>query len=157
MGDTAAAASYTAQLKTLKEAYHAEYYNEKSGDYNGGSKGAQTSNLLPLYLDIPPTDEIKAKVGAAFVAALEKNNNRTTSGIVGTAYTLQVLRKIGRNDLALQMASEEAKPSWGYMVIQVDNTYCVSWTTVLTPAFVMITDGVAAGTRHYLGDMGRYE
>jgi hypothetical protein len=92
LGDTATAASYAAQLSRLKAGYHAEYYDAKTGSYANGGTGAQTSNLLPLYLDIPPTDAIKAKVGAAFVAALGKNKNRTTSGIIGTAYTLQVLR-----------------------------------------------------------------
>merc|ERR1712181_136298 len=57
----------------------------------------------------------------------EQAKNLTTSGIIGGAYMLQTLAKIGRGDLALEIATATAKPSWGYMVLQGPGTIWETW------------------------------
>ena len=67
---------------------------------------SQTANLLPLFLEIPPTPEAKAGAVKALVSDLVAHGNTTTSGIIGNAYLLQVLMKVAPN-----MASDNAHRS----------------------------------------------
>ena len=121
-GKTEDAQFYTRTLARLKSAYHARYWNEKTASYGP----SQTANLLPLYLDVPPAENISA-TAAAYVAAVLANKNHTNSGIIGAAYMLQTLKKVGRGDLALSIALGTTMPSWGYMVKQGPGTIWESW------------------------------
>ena len=55
--------------------------------YAGGS---QTAQILPLVLNIPPTESVTASTVAQLVKNLGSRGNTTTAGIVGTAFLLQV-------------------------------------------------------------------
>mmetsp|Transcript_19634 Transcript_19634/g.52347 ORF Transcript_19634/g.52347 Transcript_19634/m.52347 type:complete len:977 (-) Transcript_19634:139-3069(-) len=116
------AASYGSVLSKLKAAYHAHYWNATTRSYGT----TQTANLLPLFLDIPPPD-VRPDAQAAFVASLNEANNMTTAGIIGAAYMLQTLSKIGRGDIALEMATATREPSWGHMILQGPGTIWESW------------------------------
>jgi alpha-L-rhamnosidase len=98
-GKSEDALQYNATLVKLKKAYHNFWWEPNTKSYGP----SQTANLLPLYLDIPPP-ELVADASAAYVGAVLKNGNHTDSGIIGSAYMLQTLKKIGRGDLALSIA-----------------------------------------------------
>ncbi|CAE8647962.1 unnamed protein product [Polarella glacialis] len=121
-GRTQEAVRYQTKLATLKAQYHKQYFNTTAGNYGP----SQTANLLPLFLDIPPA-EVRASVARAFLENLNAHGNLATSGIVGTAFMLQVLSQLGEHELALQIASATSKPSWGYMVQQGPGTIWETW------------------------------
>ena len=109
LGNTADAAHYTQALASMKVAYHAKYWDASAKSYEGG---AQTANLMPLILGIPPPAE-RALASSAFVSAVQKAGNATSSGLVGASFVLQALVLAGRGDIALAMAMRDAEPSWG--------------------------------------------
>lgn len=113
---------YTNMFANLSHAYHARYWSPQDNSYGP----SQTANLLPLYLDIVPPSLYK-KVVDAFVASIEGAKRKVKSGIIGAAYTLQTLQKIGRGDLALSMATATAQPSWGHMVLSGPGTIWETW------------------------------
>ena len=88
--------------------------------------GAQTANLMPLILNIPPPAE-RALAAAAFVAKVQAAGNATSSGLVGASFVLQALVLSGRGDIALSMAMRKEEPSWGYMVAQGPGTIWETW------------------------------
>lgn len=68
-----------------------------------------------------------APVVRQLVAGLAAGGNATASGIVGTAYLLQVLHAhVPR--LALTVATATTAPSWGHMVAVGPGTLWESWT-----------------------------
>ena len=122
-GNVDDAASYNETLLKLKAAYHKAYWDGKTQSYGA----SQTANLLPLYLDITPAALVPAAT-KAYVDAVTNNNNLTNSGIIGSAYMLQTLAKVGHGDIALRIALATSEPSWGNMVIKGPGTIWESWT-----------------------------
>ena len=116
-GHTADAVKYNATLQTLKAAYHKAYYDPSTKSYGA----SQTANLLPLFLDITTPDLVPA-VAKAYVGAVSKNKYLTNSGIIGAAYMLQTLAKVGHGDIALRIALSTSEPSWGFMVTKGPGT-----------------------------------
>ena len=110
-------AKYNATLQTLKAAYHKAYWDPSTQSYGA----SQTANLLPLYLDVTPPALVPAAT-KAYVGAVTKNKFLTNSGIIGAAYMLQTLGKVGHGDLALKIALATSEPSWGYMVLKGPGT-----------------------------------
>ena len=127
-GNTDDAASYNETLLKLKAGYHKAYWDAKTQSYGA----SQTANLLPLYLDITPAALVPA-AAKAYVDAVTNNKNLTNSGIIGSAYMLQTLAKVGRGDIALRIALATSEPSWGHMVLQGPGT-CVLFSRVLSCA-----------------------
>eukprot|EP00038_Savillea_parva_P015483 m.14055 g.14055 ORF g.14055 m.14055 type:complete len:1286 (-) comp3115_c0_seq1:253-4110(-) len=118
------AAMYGALLTELKMRYHKAYFDATKGYYAGGS---QTAQVLPLLLDIPPDGATTASTVAQLVRSLAARANTTSSGIVGTAYLLQVLHAHAP-ELAFAIASSTTAPSWGHMVNVGPGTIWESWT-----------------------------
>ena len=116
--------TFNRTLLMLKSAYHAKYWVASSKSYKGGT---QTANLMPLILDIPPSEDVRKMAAEAFVRSVENAGNSTRSGLVGASYVLQALVKAGRGDIALSMAMREEEPSWGYMVNQGPGTFWETW------------------------------
>jgi alpha-L-rhamnosidase len=116
------AASYNATLTKLKAAYHTHYWDDTTKSYGP----SQTANLLPLYLDITPAELVEAAT-EAYVGAVLAHGNHTNSGIIGAAYMLQTLKKVGRGDLALTISLGTTMPSWGFMVLQGPGTIWETW------------------------------
>lgn len=118
------AQEYYTLAKQLKAVYHKTYFSEADGYYKGGS---QTAQVLPLYLGLTPPGPALDSTLQQLRQSLASRHNTTSSGIVGTAYLLQVLHA---HDpvLALEIATQTTKPSWGYMVKMGPGTFWESWT-----------------------------
>jgi len=115
---------YSGLLARLKAAYHAAYFSTADGFYHGGTQVAQ---VLPLFLQIPPTKQATATTLQRLLDNLAEHGNSTTSGIVGTAFMLQVLHNYAP-ELALEIASKTTEPSWGYMIRTGPGTIWETWT-----------------------------
>jgi alpha-L-rhamnosidase len=100
-------------------AFNAAYLDAGAGEYRTPSQVGyrQTSNLLPLALDMVPED-LRDAVFGNLVADLEARGNRLNTGAIGTKLLLPVLTRFGRGDLAYAVATQTEYPSWGYWVTQ---------------------------------------
>ncbi|MHA1280659.1 MAG: family 78 glycoside hydrolase catalytic domain, partial [Candidatus Helarchaeota archaeon] len=122
------------ELKNLAEAIK-NAFNQRFLSYGYESKKIfkaeftpnQTSNILPLYLDMVP-DKKKKQVILLLLTSLEKDcDYHVDTGIIGTRYLFEVLSKIGRDDVAYKIITQESYPSWGYMIKEGATTLWERW------------------------------
>ena len=87
----------------------------------------QTSNALPLYLDMVPDDR-KDKVVASLVQSVVRQQDyHVDTGILGTRYILDVLTEAGELEAAYRMATHKSYPGWGYMLAEDATTLWERW------------------------------
>lgn len=117
-------------LKNVKDSVRKIYY------YLGKEKmvvsllptiTSQTSNALPLYLNMVP-EEYKESVLRTLLELVEVHcDAHLDTGIVGTRYLLEVLSDNGRFDLAYKVVTQESYPGWGYMIKEGATTLWERW------------------------------
>ena len=94
----------------------------------------QTSNVLPLYLDMVPADR-KAKVVASLVQSVVRQQDyHVDTGILGTRYLLDVLTANGQEETAWRVATQKSYPGWGYMIAEEATTLWERWEKLTGPA-----------------------
>jgi alpha-L-rhamnosidase len=94
----------------------------------------QTSNVLPLYLDMVPADR-KDKVVASLVQSVVRQQDyHVDTGILGTRYILDVLTEAGCGEAAYRMATQKSYPGWGYMLAEGATTLWERWEKLTGPA-----------------------
>jgi len=87
----------------------------------------QSSNALPLYLDMVPAD-LKDKVVASLVQSVARQQDyHVDTGILGTRYILDVLTAAGHGQAAFRMATHKSYPGWGYMLAEGATTLWERW------------------------------
>ena len=87
----------------------------------------QTSNALPLALDMVPEEIGKGLFERLVDYIVRRTDCHVDTGIVGTKYILDVLSEGGRADIAYRMVSQESYPGWGYMINQGATTLWERW------------------------------
>ena len=108
------------RAEEIKGSFNREFLHD--GEYGRAARTRyghipdQTSNVLPLYHDMPPEDQREAVVEKLIKSVDFHWDFHPGTGIVGTRYLLDVLDKLERSDAAYRIASRESYPSWGYMV-----------------------------------------
>lgn len=105
-------AEYLSLAGKIKDAFNKHFYSEKTGLYG---KGSQSSQLLPLVLNIVPDDkkEITLK---NLISAIEADKGHVGTGFVGTPYILTSMTDWGYGDVAYNMANLKSYPGWYDMV-----------------------------------------
>ncbi|MBD3255977.1 MAG: Bacterial alpha-L-rhamnosidase [Candidatus Lokiarchaeota archaeon] len=88
---------------------------------------SQTSNLLPLYLDMVPEENINKVLSVLLLSLIEQHDYHIDTGIVGTRYLMDVLSKFGKNDVAYKIIIQESYPGWGYMLKEGATTLWERW------------------------------
>ena len=78
--------------------------------------GSQTSNLLPLYLDMVPEEKREAVLNQLLQDIIAAHSCHLGTGIVGTRFLLDTLTKYGHAELAYKIVTQKTYPGWGYMV-----------------------------------------
>jgi alpha-L-rhamnosidase len=87
----------------------------------------QTSNALPLYLDMVPLDR-KDKVLESLVQSVVRlQDYHVDTGILGTRYLLDVLTSNGHAETAYRVATQKSYPGWGYMLAEGATTLWERW------------------------------
>jgi len=87
----------------------------------------QTSNALPLYLNMVPPDR-KDKVAASLVQSVVRQQDfHVDTGILGTRYILDVLTEAGEGEAAYRLATQRSYPGWGYMLAEGATTLWERW------------------------------
>ena len=91
---------------------------------------SQTSNLLPLYLNMVPEDKKERVIQKLMESIVQQHDYHLDTGIVGTRYLLDVLVAIGQADTAFKIAVQKSYPGWGYMVEQGATTLWERWEKI---------------------------
>lgn len=110
VGDTAA---YQQEAKRVHTAFNKKFFQEQTSSY---SNGTATSYLLPLAFGLVPDGKEKAVFQALTKRIETTDKGHISTGVIGTAWIMRTLHRLGRQDLALKLATNTTYPSWGYMV-----------------------------------------
>lgn len=87
----------------------------------------QTSNALPLYLDMVPADKKARILKSLLQSVVRQQDGHVDTGILGTRYILDVLVENGHADVAYRMATHTSYPGWGYMIAEGATTLWERW------------------------------
>ncbi len=122
LGMTSQAENTLELVERIKEAFNKEFLRTKFYD-----KGSQTSNILPLFLDMVPEQAQKSVLDHLVEEIEENRGGHLATGIVGTRYILDTLTKHGYSELAYRIVTNTTYPSWGYMIKEGATTLWERW------------------------------
>jgi alpha-L-rhamnosidase len=88
---------------------------------------SQTSNALPLYLNMVPEKKKKNVLSTLINTIEEDYDYHIDTGIIGTRYIFEVLTKNGFPHAAYKMITQESFPSYGYMIKEGATTLWERW------------------------------
>jgi alpha-L-rhamnosidase len=113
LNDETAVKQYGALADSIRLAYNAAFFHPGQNTYGNGS---QTEDLLPVALNMAPTDR-KDKVAEHLVHTIViKKDGHLDTGITGTRYIGDVLCDHGYGNLALQILTQPTYPSFGHQI-----------------------------------------
>ena len=90
----------------------------------------QTSNTLPLYLDMAPEKKKESVIEKLLYSIIHDHDYHLDTGILGTRYILDVLTQNGYENVAYKIATQESYPSWGYMIAEGATTLWERWEKI---------------------------
>jgi len=131
LGKSADAQAFAQLADQIKEALNRAFFNANTGNY---ANGTQTANAMALYLDLAPKDKRGAVAGNLTNDIVYTHNTHVTTGFIGVKFLMPALTKIGRADLAYELATQTTYPSWGYMVARGATTLWELWQEKAGPA-----------------------
>jgi len=112
------------EVSATTEAYNSKYLNHQIWRYDNNTV---TANILPLYFGMVPEGH-ETDVFENIVDRTEfLHDNHVSTGVVGIQFLMRTLTEYGRGDLALQIATNDTYPSWGYMVRNGATTVWELW------------------------------
>ena len=88
---------------------------------------SQTSNALPLYLDMVPPEKKARVLESLLRSVVREQDGHVDTGILGTRYLLDVLTMNGHAETAYRMVTQRSYPGWGYMVEEGATTLWERW------------------------------
>jgi alpha-L-rhamnosidase len=94
----------------------------------------QTSNVLPLYLDMVPPDKKPKVLESLLKAVVRQQDRHVDTGILGTRYLLDVLTRDGQAETAYRVATQRSYPGWGYMIEEGATTLWERWEKLTGPS-----------------------
>jgi len=125
---------YADLAEKIKEAFNRIYLKE---DYYMFLKDAldpilsitysQTINILPLYLDIVPSDKRESVIKKLLDNLIVTHDYHINTGIVGTRYLFDTLTKYGYAEVSYKIITQTTYPSWGYMIKEGATTLWERW------------------------------
>ncbi len=131
LGRDAEAREYGQLAESIKDAFNRAFLGEDQ--YAAirvspvDSLPNQTSNALPLYLDMVPSEH-KGKIVDSLVQSVARvQDYHVDTGILGTRYILDVLTENGQAEAAYRMATRKSYPGWGYMLAEGATTLWERW------------------------------
>jgi alpha-L-rhamnosidase len=131
LGRSDDARSYARLAEEIKTRFNARFLEEDQYTAHRISpvdkSPNQTSNVLPLALDMVPPEKKDRVVEKLFQSTTREWDFHLDTGIIGTRYLLDVLTDNGYGDVAFRIASQESYPGWGYMVREGATTLWERW------------------------------
>ena len=117
-GEMAVAINDTVTARKYSQLFQVQSENFNKAFLNGTHylNGLQVTYVLPLYLEIVPS-EIKPQLVSAFINQLKGSDQaHITAGIIGAKFILPVLIRLKQHDLAIEIVQQTSYPSWGFMI-----------------------------------------
>ncbi len=134
IGNTSDAQAYRSLADQIKSAFHAAYFENDQYAGHWMSPVArsvdQTSNVLPLYLDMVPADKKEVVLNKLLHSIINDHDYQLDTGIIGTRYLLDVLTDNGHGDVAYRIATQRSYPGWGYMIAEGATTLWERWEKI---------------------------
>jgi alpha-L-rhamnosidase len=125
LGREEAAKEWLDRTETVKTAVHARFYHPEDGSYANGFQGYLA---IALLIDLPPDDEVRAKVWKRLEdEILVKRNGHIHAGITAGAFLFKTLMVFDRPDLVFPMMIQTDEPGWGFMLASGSTTIWESW------------------------------
>ena len=88
---------------------------------------SQTSNILPLYLDMVPENKKKKVLSTLVKSIKEEFSYHFDTGIVGTRYIFDALTENGYPEVVYKMVNQRSYPGYGYMIREGATTLWERW------------------------------
>jgi len=123
IGRDSEATEYEELAGSIRRAYNAAYFDERTCSYEGGT---QTANVIPLAFGLV-RDEYRDAVLANIVENIEEHGSHLTTGFLGTGHVLPLLTAMGEHELAWRLVTQRSYPSWGHMIEQGATTMWELW------------------------------
>jgi alpha-L-rhamnosidase len=119
---------YNQKAQEIKQSFNDTFFdkNERIYKARAGIAYKQTSNLMPLALDLVAEDA-KKDVAASIAKDIKARDVHLATGIIGTKYLLPVLTEYGYGDIAYQLATKTTFPSWGHWVVNGATSLYEHW------------------------------
>ena len=121
---------YTEKAKEIKDDFNREFLM-RTYKYIRTSFAdraiSQTSNVLPLYLNMVPEEKEKSILNYLIDAIRGHYDYHVDTGIVGTRYIFEVLTDNGYPEIAYKMINQNSFPGYGYMIKEGATTLWERW------------------------------
>ena len=121
---------YTEKAKEIKDDFNREFlmrtYKYIKVSFKDGAI-SQTSNTLPLYLNMVPENKAKSILNNLVEAIKGHYDYHVDTGIVGTRYIFEVLTDNGYPEIAYKMITQKSFPGYGYMIREGATTLWERW------------------------------
>ncbi|MHB8655844.1 MAG: alpha-L-rhamnosidase [Terriglobia bacterium] len=131
LGKTSEAETYSQLEGQIKDAFNRKFLDPASGNY---ANGTQTANAMALNMDIVPNNRRGRVAGNLTNDIVYRHDTHLTTGFIGVKHVMEALTKIGRSDLAYDLATQTTYPSWGYMISKGATTLWELWQDKTGPS-----------------------
>ncbi len=116
------AAQYRQTFEDVRKAFASKYL-EANGTL---LKASQTACVLALQFDLAPREN-RSAIGNQLAGLVEANQNRMSTGFLGTKSLLPALTSVGKQSLAVRLFQSREFPSWGYPVVNGATSVWERW------------------------------
>jgi len=131
LGKSSDAATYSQLAGQIKEAFNRKYYDPAKREF---ANGTQTANAMALNLDLASPDHRGGAAGNLTNDIVYRHDTHVTTGFIGIKHVMEALTKMGRADLAYDLATQTSYPSWGYMISHGATTLWELWQEKTGPS-----------------------
>jgi len=118
------AKEYSLLAQKVKEGFNTKFLRIDSLFYGNNTA---TANLLPLAFGMVPKQYEDTICRQIIKTVADNNSPRITTGMIGIQWLLRELSRMGRADVAFEIASNDKYPSWGYMAANGATTIWELW------------------------------
>jgi alpha-L-rhamnosidase len=122
IGRTEDAAAYRAKFDKIKSAFAKKYITPEGFL----TVNTQTAYAMALYMDLLP-ENMQRPAGDKLAALIQENNGVLSTGFLGLEPLLPALTANGHTDVAYQLLTNTAYPSWGYSVVNGATSIWERW------------------------------
>jgi alpha-L-rhamnosidase len=122
---------YNSKAEEIRNAFNKEFL--KGGVYIAHKLApsdrtlSQTSNVLPLYLNMEPANKHQSIIISLIEAIKNEYDFHFDTGIIGTRYIFDVLTDNGYPEIIYKMVNQKSFPGYGYMIREGATTLWERW------------------------------
>lgn len=121
---------YETKSKAIKDAFNKKFLNIVYDVQRLAPTDftvSQTSNTLPLYLNMVPEKKRKLVLKTLIESIKQEFDYHFNTGIVGTRYLFDVLTDNGHPEVIYKMVNQTSFPGYGYMIKEGATTLWERW------------------------------